>query len=249
MKKIFVFIAAVLLVIGAGSPVLAKPVDLELSLLVDVSGSVDTNEFNLQRQGYVDAFNNPALWNAVSQGAIKSIAVNLVYWSSSAVQSVGWTEINSFASSQAFATLIANAARPGTGTVGSNTGPGTAINFAYPLFNNNGFEGTREVIDVSGDGAENTGADTSDARDAAILAGIDAVNGLPILGESGLLAWYTANIKSTNGFVIAVNSFDDFGAAIDQKLVKEIVGTPEPLTLLLLGLGLTGLAGLRRRDK
>lgn len=244
MKKIFVFVVAVLLLIGAGSPALAKSVDLELSLLVDVSGSVDATEFNLQRQGYVNAFNNSALWNAVSQGAIGSIAVNLVYWSSTAVQSVGWTEINSQATSQAFATAIAAADRPFNG----NTGPGTAINFAYPLFNNNGFEGTRKVIDVSGDGSQNTGADTSDARDAAILAGIDAVNGLPILGESGLLAWYTANIKSTNGFVIAVNSFDDFGAAVDQKLVREIVGTPEPLTLLLLGLGLVGVAGLRRKS-
>jgi hypothetical protein len=243
MKKIFVFIAAVLLLIGAGSPALAKSVDLELSLLVDVSGSVDANEFNLQRQGYVNAFNSPALWNAVSQGAIGSIAVNLVYWSTGAVQSVGWTEINSQATSQAFATAIAAAVRPFSGS----TGPGTAINFAVPLFNNS-FEGTRKVIDVSGDGAENVGADTSNARDAAILAGIDAVNGLPILGESGLLAWYTANIKSTNGFVIAVNSFDDFGAAIDQKLVKEIIGTPEPLTLLLLGLGLVGVAGLRRKS-
>jgi len=245
MKKILVFITAILLVISGVTPVLASPVDLELSLLIDVSGSVDTGEFNLQRGGYVSAFNNVALWNAVDQGAIGKIAVNLVYWSGAGqqIQAVGWTLIDSYAASQAFAASVLASNRTYSGL----TAPGSAINFAVPLFNN-AFEGTREVIDVSGDGQQNDGADTAAARAAALAAGIDAINGLAI-GNAALETWYMNNIVGgTGAFVLRVDDFADFGNAIDDKIAREIVGTPEPLTLLLLGAGLFGLGILRRRD-
>src|SRR4051812_44708066 len=89
-------------------------VGLELALLVDVSGSVDANEFLLQQQGYVSAFHSPAVKNAIAGGQLGSIAVTLMYWSSTGVQqqSVGWTLINDAASADAFANAINAAARP-----------------------------------------------------------------------------------------------------------------------------------------
>ncbi len=141
---------------------------------------------------------------------------------------MGWTLINSAASANAFAAALALTARSSSG----NTAPGSALNFATPLFANNGFEGLRQVIDVSGDGERNEGANTADARDAALAAGVDAINGLAIGGAS-LQAWYAANIQGGAGsFVIGVNDFADFAAAIEQKLVAEIRNeVPEPGTL------------------
>ena len=241
------FMAAGLL----SQPAAAVPVGLELALLVDVSGSVDAGEFALQRDGYVQAFQSAAVQNAIMASQGGAIAATLIYWSGSAEQSqvVGWTLINSAITANAFAAAIQAAPRPFAG----QTAPGSAIAFSDGLFGTetgglaNGFESLRQVIDVSGDGVENQGVDTATARNAALAAGVDTINGLAILGDAGVQAFYQNEIVGgTNGFLVIANDFGDFASAIQAKLIKEVT-VPEPGTLGLLALALLGFGGAMRR--
>lgn len=222
----------------------ASTVGLGLVLAIDVSGSVDASEYALQLGGYVSAFQSVAVQNAIAAAQGGAIYATLVQWSSAneQVQSVGWTLIDSAAASNAFAATLNGVARAFSGL----TAPGSAINFSQGLFASLPAAVLRQVIDVSGDGEENDGANTATARNAAVAAGT-TINGLTI-GGAGLLAWYQANVIGGPGnFANGVANFADFAAAIQDKLVREITGVPVPGALALLGVALVGLAAVRRR--
>lgn len=234
----------------------AGPVDLELALLVDVSGSISAAEYNLQKTGYVNAFTNPALWNAISQGAIGKIAVAYIEWSGSTQQStlVNWTIIDSQASALAFSAAIQASTRAFSG----QTGVGAALTFGTNSILQNGITSTRQILDISGDGCNNSGVEASVGRAFALANGIDVINGLVIQPNNAcehpnyatLLPYYQNEVITANGFVQVANDFADFEAALDAKLIKEIQGTvPEPISMVLMGTGLAGIGAMRRRRR
>lgn len=203
-------------------------VDLALVLAVDVSGSVDAREFELQMRGLAEAFLNPDVHAAIAQSPNRGVAVAVVQWSGGANQvlAVDWMVVHDTASSGALAKRIAQTPRH---MRGGDTSIGGAINFAARLLDDSGFAG-RRVIDVSSDG----GADQSTAkaianraRNAAIDRGI-TVNGLAILTEDpDLDGFYRHNVIGGAGaFVMVAESYGDFAAAIVRKLLREIGERP-----------------------
>jgi hypothetical protein len=241
----FALAGASVLALGVGS-VQAAPVALELVLAIDVSGSIDASEYNLQLQGYAAAFNNPTVQNAIAsfQGGI---AVAVVQFSTGAQTAIGWTNLTTQSEVAQFATDLGSMVRLSSGSTGIAQGMAASI----ALITDATFDGRRKVIDVSGDGLENVDDDTAvqTQRNAAAAAGI-TVNGLAIEGDfgpSGVTDFYTANVVTAGGFVVTATSFDDFESAATTKIGREIIGVPEPMSLTLFGLGLAGLGLIRRR--
>lgn len=214
------------------------PVDLELVLAVDVSGSVDDVEANQQRRGYVAAFADASVIDAIRANRFGRIAVTYVEWAGLGDEHVvlDWTLIGSDKDAGSFADRLAETPI-GRGRWTSLSG---VIDYAVPLFAGNGYAGTRRAIDISGDGPNNSGRAVDIARDEAVAQGI-TINGVPILDdrpqpwniptpiELGLDHYYAEHvIGGTEAFVIPAKSFEDFRRAILAKLVREIAGLPGP---------------------
>ena len=217
---------------GAG-PV---PVDLELVLSVDVSGSIDAEELQMQRDGYVAALTDPMVIKSITRGVLGRVAVAYAEWGSYGHQRlvVDWALIDGARAAEAFAGALATA--PIRGGVGTSISG--AIEFALPMFGNNGFDGTRRVIDISGDGPNNSGGLVTLARDRAAAMGV-VINGLPIVNDRpnrmdfpslpDLDKYYEGCVIAGEGsFVVVAGNFQAFGEAIRRKLILEIAGFTPP---------------------
>jgi hypothetical protein len=208
------------------------PVDLELVLAVDISRSVDDEEARLQRDGYIAAFTDRRVIEAIQSGAIGAIAVTYVEWAGAEYQRtmIDWFVIHDGESAGEFAGQISMLPRISMGW----TSISGAIDYSARLFGR-GFQGIRRVIDVSGDGINNSGRPAWQARDDAVADGI-VINGLPILNdrpnfgrpaEANLDKYYeTYVIGGPGSFMISADDFNAFGAAILAKLIREIAEAP-----------------------
>ena len=199
-------------------------VDLLLMLAVDASGSVNTERFELQKQGYVQAFRNPRVLDAIQGGGERAIAVAMVQWTGPALQArvLPWSRIADATSAAAVAGAIEAVPRK---LFRGGTSISGVIDFAMAEFEHATFAAPRHVIDISGDGRNNIGRPSDDARDDAVNAGA-VINGLPILNiEPDLDEQYRDHVIGGAGsFMIAIDSYAQFADAILRKLVNEIAG-------------------------
>ena len=94
-------------------PVLAAdvPVDVELVLAVDVSGSMDRDEQQVQRDGYVEAFRHADVLSAIRAGVTGKIAVTYIEWAGPQNQTVvvPWTVIDGADAGRKFSDTLAAA--------------------------------------------------------------------------------------------------------------------------------------------
>lgn len=204
-------------------------VDLALVLAVDVSASMDPEEFALQRAGYVQALTHADFVRAAGTGLHGRIALTYVEWSGAGRQIVvvPWRVIGDDATAHAFAVELA--ARPIARERGTSIS--AALAFSAGLFATGGFRADRQVIDISGDGPNNYGPAVTAVRDTLVARGI-VINGLPILVRPSPLfpemdRYYAACVIGGPGaFVMPVTTAEGFAEAIRRKLVREVASRP-----------------------
>ena len=209
--------------------VAAEPVDVELVLAVDISRSMDAEEFALQRAGYVAALRHPDFAKAVRAGRHGRIALAYFEWAGTVREEtqVPWQVVDSAETAEAFAAELES--RPVRSFRGTSIS--SALVFGADLFDGNAFDGYRKVIDVSGDGPNNVGLPVAAARDAAVMNGI-TVNGLPILIRPSFTVreldrYYTECVTGGPGsFVLPIKNASEFATAIRRKLILEVSGAP-----------------------
>lgn len=213
----------------------AMQVDLQLVLAVDVSRSIDEVEAELQRRGYIEALTNERVIEAILSGEHRRIALCYTEWAGTHYQVVviDWSVIDSPGAARRFADKLAEAPRASQ----SWTAVGAAMAFAAQRLETADFEARRRVIDISGDGRTNDGPPAELVRDKLVAQGI-VINGLPVMmnrtnfgrpPDTGLDKYYEENVIGGPGaFMIAAESFDDFGRAVRSKLIREISAVPTP---------------------
>jgi hypothetical protein len=221
-----------------GRPARAEVVDLELVLAVDASDSIDNREYTLQMRGYAEAFLDPVVQKAITSGPNRAIAVCLLRWAGpgSTQVVVSWMKIDGLEAAGRFGERIRNASRT---VLSGGTSISDALDRAVTAFDDNAFDGTRRVIDISGDGINNQGRDVARARDDAVRAGITinalAISGeafLPLSGVTSLDQYFTRFVAGGPGsFVVVADGFDDFGRALVAKLAREISQRPDSLVV------------------
>ncbi len=218
----------------------AETVDAAIVLAADVSRSIDDDEFELQRRGYAKAVTSPQFLQAVQGGAHGAVALCLVEWAGPDQQAVvaKWMVIRDGEAAAEFAKILLDAPRSSAG----RTAIGEGIDFAMAQLAAAGFTATRRIIDVSGDGTNNSGREVTAARDDAVGRGI-IINGLAIINQKtggipgtflyahthppgGLPDYYRNNVIGGAGaFVLQIDTFDTFAEAMTNKLVTEVSGT------------------------
>jgi hypothetical protein len=223
---------------GIRSARAAEQVDLLLVLAADVSRSIDDQKFELERRGYAAALSDPKVLQAIASGPSGRIAMAFVEWAGANSQRlvIDWTLIKDGNDAKSFAGRLLESPR----SFADRTAIGAGIDFARAQFAKSPYTSDRKVIDVSGDGTNNSGRDVREARDEALGNEVTTINGLVILSltpipynpehtnpPGGLDNYYRENVVGgTNAFVMVAESFESFGKSIVAKLIREISALP-----------------------
>lgn len=217
----------------APAPAAAEPVDLELVLLNDASGSIDEAEIRFEREGWAAALADPAVLAAVGGGFHQKVAVAYVEWGRADSQDVvvPWTVIDGPGAAAAFAAALRAAPRRAFGM----NAIGSALDAAQRLIEDGTHEGARKVIDLAADSAWSVGGvPVALARERAVGAGI-VINGLAVAcreadcsgrpaGDDLEATFAERLIGGPGSFVMTAAERARFTEAARTKLILEIAG-------------------------
>ena len=218
----------------AGNAAAQEPVDLELLLAADGSGSIDDAELALQREGYANAVRNPRVLELLTGGIHGRSVIAYVEWGSAQSQHtiVNWTVIDGPESAAAFGEALVNAPRQAWGFNSISN----AIAYSQGLIDGNPYRGLRRIIDISADAGNIGGMPLLLARANALAAGI-TINGLAISRPGSSRPPRAVSLEQefreqiiggTGAFVVTVDETISFAEAVLKKMILEVEGIAPP---------------------
>ena len=170
---------------------------------------------------------------AIQSGSHGRIAITYVEWAGPQVQTIliPWRLIDGPSSAEAFVAELSSKEYSRYHW----TSISAALAFSHRQFGISDYRGVRRVIDVSGDGVNNSGPSIAPIRDMIVESGV-VINGLPIVvnptaaltpyDAPDLEAYYThCVIGGPGSFMIPIRNHEEFVPATRRKLLLEISGT------------------------
>ena len=243
----------------------ASATSMELALVLDGSGSINASNWQLQLQGYKDAFASGTFYDDyVAPSPYDTLYVGVYQFATNVVQEIGWTAINNNTDATAFGNMFTFAQLTGwTDTQG-------AVQHATDGLLGNGIASAKMVMDISTDGnptlcdggtssySTNCPYGSNPTLAAIQAANSSRANGVTInalgvgnyVNSTFLDALVGINpVSNPEGFYLRASDFGQFGATLETKLGREITNVPEPASILLLLAGMIGIfaSGTRRR--
>lgn len=220
LKTLFPLLMCCLILLSINTTKAQRPISIELVLAVDISASVDEQEYTLQMKGIADAFRSDEVVNLI--GSQEGVAVTIVQWAGQTTSSdnADWYLLKDRQSVEAFANDAQTTIRQNVGIL---TAIGTAMDHSLNLITTNAYEGLQMKIDISGDGHNNTGLSLFHTRRKADALGV-TVNGLAVLTDiPNLNEYYSKHVISGPGsFVIHARDYENFAEAMKAKLLREL---------------------------
>lgn len=203
-----------------------------LALALDVSGSVNAEEYRAQLDGLAGALNDPDVRDALLALPAFPVRLNVFEWSGVAFrrQILPWTPVTS---DEALDRIIEQLRQTRRVTSPATTAIGAAMEYTAIIMEPQS-DCWKRTLDISGDGQSNEGFRPRDIIDSGTMAGL-TVNALVIgtnaptgdrrrLDEISRLTRYFKSevIFGDDAFVETALGYDDYQRAMRKKLLREL---------------------------
>ncbi len=216
----------------------SERVDMMICLAADVSESVTTLEYDLQKQGHAAAISDPRVVEVIQGGLRGKVAAIYVEWADQDQQflAADWHIIEDQVSADLFADSIQSSpSPPWIDWSVRNTSISEVVRYCLNQFENSPGHSMRRVIDISSDGTNNVGRRVDGVRDLAVSLGV-VINVLAIEDSKdpfpdgthtrpfeGLVSYFKNNVAGgTGSFVHAASGYSSFGEMIRKKFILEL---------------------------